>query len=965
MILCVKRLPAILLSILAAGLLARADDQAGLLKCWWAARSLAPVEPPSGRQYAPDREVEMMHLALDVTPDFKQRTIEGQATLRFRPVVRPVRELKLDAVDLDVRSVTATEKLEAWQVTADNIVLTFAAPVPPGREISVTVAYRAEPRQGLYFRTPEQGYLPGDTHLFSQGEEIEARHWYPCLDSPNVKFTSEVTCRVPAGMTVISNGRLVEEKRGAATGLVAVHWSQDKPHANYLITLVAGYFKRLEAKHRDIPLAFYTPPSESKEAASSFRDTPDMLAFFEQEIGVPYPWPKYDQVCVNDFVAGGMENTSATTLTDWTLFTEATENLRDSDGLISHELAHQWFGDLVTCKDWSHIWLNEGFATYYEALYNGHKHGRDAMLYELYGSARMITGIADDTTAIVRRTYRNPSEMFGYLAYPKAGWVLHMLRAQLGPDLYRQCVRTYLERHRYGSVVTEDLRAVIEELSGRSFDQFFDQWLYHGHHPELEAGYDWDQTARLAKVSLRQVQKLSDNVLLFSFPLTIRFKGPFGVRNRTVQVSRKEEDFYFPLDSAPELVRLDPDYTLLAKISFNVPTPMLRAQLADKDDVIGRLLAIEQLAGRRDKETVSMLRHALNNDNFHGVRTEASKALRSIHSDDSLAALLDSVRQTDARVRQQVLADLGGFYTESACAAARQALDQEKNPAILATAAHNLACYPLPETSDRLLKLLDSKSFRNELAGAAIEAIRLQDDPACITPLLQTLSTREAQFTSHGFAQGLETLAYLARNEQKKDAVRDFLLQRLDYKKRTVQLAAINALGALGDPKAIAALQTFARAAKGNPEQGAAERAVADLRAHRKPVDDFKNLRQEVLDLQKDNRDLRKELDGLKKRLDARPPAPSPASPPKKPLAEPKTRGSSAPAAAPGQQVASGMKNGQCHSSLGSRALINGNRLSPHARLDVPVETRAKINLPPKNGPQFLAVTEITEADAL
>ena len=149
-----------------------------------------------------------------------------------------------------------------------------------------------------------------------------------------------------------------------------VHWSQEKPHANYLISLCAGYFKKVEDKFRDIPIAFYTPASEINEAQISFRDTKDMLTFFEKEIGVPYPWAKYSQVCVNDFVEGGMENTSCTTLTDNTLFTDATENIRNSEGLVAHEMAHQWFGDLVTCKDWSHIWLNEGFATYYETLYN-------------------------------------------------------------------------------------------------------------------------------------------------------------------------------------------------------------------------------------------------------------------------------------------------------------------------------------------------------------------------------------------------------------------------------------------------------------------------------------------------------------------------------------------------------------------------------------------------------------------
>jgi len=595
----------ILLAASLAGFLTgytRAENEASGLECLKRASFLAPIDSPDYRKYAPDRVVQPLHLALDITPDFKQRTIAGQATLQFQPLAKPVQEVKLDAVDLNVASVTSTEKIQAYQVADDKLIITFASSIPPDQQVSVTITYSAEPTAGIYFRTPEMGYKEGDTHLFSQGEEIEARHWYPCFDSPNEKFTSEVTCRVPEGMTVISNGRLLTQEKDPATGLVAFHWSQEKPHANYLITLVAGFFKKLEDKQGELPLAFYTPPSEINEAATSFKDTKDMIAFFEKEIGVPYPWPKYDQVCVNDFVAGGMENTSATTLTDDTLFTKATENIRNSEGLISHELAHQWFGDLVTCKDWSHIWLNEGFATYYESLYDAHKNGRDAMLYELYQRARQIVGIPNDTEAIVRRTYDRPSDMFGYLSYPKAGWVLHMLRAQLGEDLYRRCIKTYLERHQYGSVVTEDLRAVIEELSGRSYDQFFDQWLYHGHHPELEASYSWDETAKLARVSIRQVQKLDANVLLFNFPLTIRFKGPFGTADRPIQVTQKEEDFSFPLAAAPELVRLDPDYTLLAKISFAVPGPMLAKQLIDKDDVIGRLLALIPMRRRPPNE---------------------------------------------------------------------------------------------------------------------------------------------------------------------------------------------------------------------------------------------------------------------------------------------------------------------------------------------------------------------------
>lgn len=861
-----------------AGLLAsaaRAETDSTTLRCVKSASFLAPIDSPDYRKYAPDRDVQMLHLALDITPDFKQRTILATATLRLKPVAKPVQELKFDAVDLDVRSVTATEEVQAYQATDKQVIVTFAQPVPPNKEVAVTIAYAAEPTGGLYFRTPEMGYKPGDTHLFSQGEEVEARHWYPCLDSPNQQFTSEITCRVPGGMTVISNGRLVSEAKDPASGLTVLHWSQEKPHANYLITLVAGYFKKVEDNCHGLPLAFFTPPSEINEATNSFRDTKDMVEFFEEEIGVPYPWDKYYQVCVNDFVAGGMENTSATTLTDSTLFTPATENLRDSDGLISHELAHQWFGDLVTCKDWSHIWLNEGFATYYESLYNAHKHGREAMLYELYNRARQITGITNDPNPIVRRTYDEPSDMFGYLSYPKGGWVLHMLRHQLGDDLYRRSIKTYLQRHQYGNVVTEDLRAVIEELSGRSYDQFFDQWLYHGRFPELDIDYSWDELAKLARVSIRQAQPIDQNVLLFNFPLSLRFQTRTSAVDRVIQVTRKQEDFYFALASAPERVRVDPDYTLLAKIRFSPPKAMLYAQLAEPADVVGRLLAIEQLSGRKDKESLAKLQETLNHDSFYGVRVEAAQALRSLHTDEALEALLASTNQPDARVRREVRDAIGGFYADKALASARQVLLEEKNPGILSTVLRNLGGYAKPGVREELIKFLDSQSYRNELAGAAISGLRLQDDPAGIAPLLDTLSRREADFTSSGLAQALGALAYLARNEEKKDKVRDFLVARVNDKRRTVQLASINALGTLGDPAALGVLEKFATASKTSPQRAAAERAVATLRAGRKPVDDFKNLRQEVLDLEKANRELRKDLDDLKKKIEAGHPAPT------------------------------------------------------------------------------------------
>ncbi|HKQ39106.1 MAG TPA: M1 family aminopeptidase, partial [Verrucomicrobiae bacterium] len=830
----------------------------------------------TGRKYAPSREIDILHLAIDVTPDFKQRSIEAEVTLRFKPIAKPFSELRLDAVDLSVANVGSSDTISGWHASDKEVVIAFDPAIPVDKEATVNIRYSATPRKGLYFRTPEMGYKPEDTHLWTQGEPIEARHWYPSFDAPNEKFTSEVTCHVPEGMVVLSNGKMISEEKDAGTGLTGVRWLQDKPHVNYLIALAAGKFKKVEDKYKDIPLAFYTPASQIEHAMNSFKDTKDIMAFFEQEIGVAYPWAKYYQVCVDDFVMGGMENTSLTILTDSTLHSPDSEPIRSSQGLVAHEMAHQWFGDLVTCKDWAHLWLNEGFATYYDALYEGHKHGPDALRYTMYQSGKGIMAQPNQTNAIVRRDWRDPEEQFSYLAYPKGSWVLHMLRGQLGEDLYRRCIKTYLERFQFGNAETEDLNRVIEELSGRSFDRFFDQWVYHAAYPDVAVSYNWDEKNKLAKLTLTQNQKLSEDVLLFEFPLTIRFKAKGGKSaERKIIVKEKSEDFYFPLSEAPEIVRLDPELTVLAKFAFNPPTPMIYAQLADSSDMLGRLIAAEQLSSKKDKDTVKRLKDVLNKDDFYGVRLAAAQSLRSIQSDEALEALLASRDQSDARVRRQVLSGINGFYRDTSYQAALKTIPDEKNPEIKTLAISSLAGYAKPEVKSTFLKFLNSESYKNAFADAAIQGIRAQDDPELLEPLLKTLKDREPQFTSTGLARGLDTVAFLARNEKDKDPYREFIVQHVNSKRQRVQLAAINALGTLGDPKSVAVLEKFTGSVKESPERAAAEKAIAAVRDQKKAGVELGTLRTEVMNLQKDNRELRKELDDVKKKLEALAPKPT------------------------------------------------------------------------------------------
>jgi len=822
------------------------------------------------RKYAPDREVNILHITIDVTPDFESRTINGVTTIKFAPIAKPLTELKLDAFDILVSSVTSSANIDGYNATDEDITITFDPAIQPGEQTTVAISYEAEPKDGLYFRTPELGYKAEDIHLFTQGESHFAPFWYPNYDYPNERSTSEVICRVPKDMTVLSNGRLMSEDIDPNTHLKAVRWYQDTPHVNYLIALVAGELEKIESKHKDIPLAFYTTPSNIEYAQNSFKDTADIMAYFEKEISLDFPWNKYYQVTVKDFVAGGMENTTLTILADRTLFTPESENIRSSQLIVAHEMAHQWFGDYVTCKDWSHLWLNEGFATYYEKLYDGYKNGKDQLLYSLYRTASFILSAIDEQRPIVHRAYSDAEEQFNFRTYGNAAWVLHMLRCQLGENLYRDCVKTFLTRHGLSSVVTEDFVSIVEQLSGRSYDRFFDQWVRQGRFPELNISYNWSQNNKLAKVSIKQTQKPINNVHTYYFPAKIRFIIDGNSVDKQVSIDSKEHDFYFPLLAQPQIVRFDPDYSILAKVNFDKPRKMFYAQLENSDDVIGQLLAIEELKSNNDKKTVEKLKSVLNNAPFYGVRIKASAALQEIATDEAFAALSDSIQQPDARVRQQVMDDIGQIYRPEGLKIILKTLKTEKNPEILATCIRNLGCYHGKDTTKTLTDYLNSKSFRNRLADAAISAIRKLDDPYFISKLKQTISRRQNDFTTRTITRALDTLAYISRNEEDKADVREFLTEYVNHKNRRIQATAISALGTLGDSKAIPVIETFSSDEPRYRLQRTANRALKKLREEKKFVpEEVIELREVVDELKKETDKMKDDLEDLKKQLTA------------------------------------------------------------------------------------------------
>ncbi|WP_395745960.1 M1 family aminopeptidase [Prosthecobacter sp.] len=829
-----------------------------------------PLKLIPGRKYARDRRADILHVKLDVTPDFTKRTVAGTATLRFKPIALPLEKLELDAVDLKIAAISAEgAEVAEHQVTNDKLIITFAKAIAPDAETTVAITYSAaQPEHGLYFRTPEMGYKQGDTQVWSQGEAEEHRFWFPSYDYPNERFTSEVICHVPKGMQVISNGTLQSEKPGDK-GLVTFHWLQDKPHVNYLIAMAAGYFHRLEDKAGKLPLAMLVPPSYKAQAANAFADTRKIIEFYQKEIGVPFAWDKYYQVYCLDFIAGGMENTSCTFEAADMLFNSDTEQLRSLHGLDAHETAHQWFGDLVTCRDWSHLWLNEGFATYYTVLYEEQKSGTDGMKHALWKEAQEVFQ-ANDTRPIVWRDYGDPMQQFDSRAYPKGAWVLHMLRSQLGADLYRKCIHTYLDRYRSSIVRTEDLQDVVEEVSGLSFDQFFDQWLHHGGVPELKIDYAWDAGSKQAKITVRQTQKLSEQVRLFRLPLPLGFSipGQKEMLRFKADVSKDVEDFYFHLPAQPELLRIDPDYTVLAKIAFTPQGPMLDKQL--KSDVIGRMLAISTLDGRH----IDTLGKALREDAFYSVRVEAAKALARISEPEARKALIaGSSGQSDARVRKAVVQALAALNTEESQETLWKMAQSEKNPDILVSIIESWGARPgNADVAAALRTHLAGSSFHNAVQVAAVRALRAQDDEAAVPEVLARLPALN-DLRGRDAGSVFDAIAFLARRptNSHRDAVREFLTAKLNDPRAGWRIASARALGTLRDPKALAVLEPMI--AGGNehidPVREAAAKAVQDIRASLESPVDLKKLWDKVQQLQKQAEAQEKELETLKKKGEA------------------------------------------------------------------------------------------------
>src|SRR6516225_9789663 len=508
--------------------------------------------------YARSKDYDLQHSKVVMRFDIGQKKVIGDVTHTVAVLVPGTEEISFNSIVLQIQSLTVNRATARFETTDTKLKVFLPKSAKPGEKLDIEIKYEARPTKGLYFILPDKDYPERPVQIWTQGESEDTRYYLPTYDYPNDRLTTETILTVPAQWKTISNGKLVSVK-DVGDGLKVWTWRESLPSSTYLFTIVAGELVEVKDTWRSVPVTYYAPKDRGDRLEPNYSRTPAMIDLFSKKLGVDYPWEKYSQAMVDEFVAGGMENSSATTNTSSSLNHPkiAAELPTGEDGLISHELGHQWFGDLVTTKDWGNIWLNEGFATFMEMLWEEHYFPKDQSEYERWTNARQWFGDpALWAKPIVRHDFDDSSE-FDENSYNKGGWVLYMLRHQIGEEGFYRGLKHYLEVNRGKNVVTADLARAMEEATHINADQFFDQWIYGAGAPKFDLGYAYNDAKHQIVLKLKQTQKVEGRVGIFRVPLDVEVTTASGAKTYPITVSKAEEAFSFPADSMPLMVLFD------------------------------------------------------------------------------------------------------------------------------------------------------------------------------------------------------------------------------------------------------------------------------------------------------------------------------------------------------------------------------------------------------------------------
>ncbi|MEI6729487.1 MAG: M1 family metallopeptidase, partial [bacterium] len=853
--------------------------------------------PGSKPNYNPDKNLNVKHILLDLAIDLEKRTFVGSSSLTLEVVTDGLDYIKIDAIQMNIESVKINKKDVEFNHDGEVIHVVLVKKLKTGEKIDLVVDYNViNPKMGLNFTGPTQYYPDKPWQVWSQGESEGSRYWFPCLDQPKQITSVEIKARFAENFTALSNGRLIETKlvsnkdafvtklseltkSKADTKFKLSHWRQDKPHPTYLTALIIGEFEEIKDKLGGLEVNYYTSKNKADLLKLTAQKTPQMIDFYNKKFGVEFAWDKYSQVWVSDFIWGGMENTSITVNTDRALTDKkASIDYPFGEVLIAHELAHQWFGDLVAIDHWSNLWVKEGIVTYCESLWWEHEYGQDEFNYYRLQEQREYLDGEGYKRPVVTNVYRHVEDLYDRHSYTKAGTVFHMVRTLIGDKAFELFLKYFISDNTHKNTQAVDILRAAEKASGKNLLPLFDQYLFSKGHPEFKISYSWDQEHKTAKLTVKQtqVEKKDDFENLFRLKLPLAFgtvkSKKAELTELEIQIDKPEQDFYIPLAKKPDFISFDHGNNFLKKVELDFPFAELNSQLLYNPDPIARIYAAENLAKKSTLQILESLAESFKQEKFWAVRAEITTNISKIKLDQTVDVLANCLQDKDARVRTEAIKGLAEFKSEKSFELIKKAFETEKQSYFargqalktLGVIAASLAGDWETQIIAIASSVLEEKPSWNEVNRSyALQALsQLNTNEQALEIILQ--------HTKIGVAEQLRqtAIAVLAKaviNQPKhlQEKVLDCIEEVSGESQIWYEMAIISSLSGIASPRSIRILKTIANSSMMGRTQRKAEEAIETVEKKLGNQENILEIRKELDQIQKDNQELRSKLELL------------------------------------------------------------------------------------------------------
>lgn len=654
------------------------------------------------------RENDIIHSTIDVRFDWVNRYCLGNITITARPHFYTSEVLELDAKGMDIKKVEdADRKMPLkFDYNGEKLRIQLGRLYARNDQYRVFIEYVAKPEEaykgggseaissdkGLFFINHDGKDANKPKQIWTQGETESNSHWFPTIDKPNERMTVDLNITVENKYKTLSNG-LLANTRNNSDGTRTDSWKMDKGHAPYLVMMAIGEYAVVRDKWRNMDLMYYVEPKYEKYAKTIFKNTPEMLTFFSERLGVDYPWQKYAQVVVRDYVSGAMENTTAVIFGEFMNGTERELiDVSQNESVVAHEMFHHWFGDLVTCESWSNLTVNESFANYSESLWFEHKYGEDAGMHHLYED---MEGYLDEAQTkihpLVYFRYDSREDMFDRHSYNKGGCILHMLRKYLGDEAFFASLKKYLTDNAYNTGESHQLRLAIEAITGEDMNWFFNQWYFSAGHPTLDISYNYNETTKKVSVTLEQKQTKEGVPPIFELPMAVDiYHSATNKERKTIRMTKRKQTFEFNAPQKPALVNVDAEKMLLAEKKDNHTDDEWVFMYRNCPKYLDRREALEYLKDKKGENAKAIVKEAIN-DKFWAIRNIAIKAF-ALRDDPSVADKLAGVAVTDAHshVRASAVSKLAATRDQKYIPTFKQILEREQAYPVISSAMTSL-----------------------------------------------------------------------------------------------------------------------------------------------------------------------------------------------------------------------------------------------------------------------------------